>query len=474
MHEFFSGAFGDAVVNVSYLIASILFLFGLKGMTHPRTAVRGNRQAALGMLVAVGITLLDQRVLSFELIVAGVVIGSAIGAILAARVQMTEMPQLVALFNGFGGGASVLVATAALIEASTTPELLNPQMTVSTVLSALIGAVTFWGSLIAFCKLQGVLVPGGAVTDVRLKIANAILALASIGVAWLVIAAPPAFGWYALLVLLTSILGVTLVIPIGGADMPVVISLLNSYSGLAACATGFVLNNSVLVISGSLVGASGLILTRIMCVAMNRSLANVMFGGLGAAGDASEAADADEIYAGKVTSASVEEVAMLFEGARRVVIVPGYGMAVSQAQHAVRDLAGQLEERGAEVLYAIHPVAGRMPGHMNVLLAEADVSYEKLKELEEINPMFPDTDVAVVIGANDVTNPMAREDPNSPIAGMPILDVDKARTVVVIKRSLSPGFAGVPNPLFAADNTMMLFADGKQAIVDLVGAVKEL
>lgn len=474
MNELLTGAFGDSIVNISYLFASILFLQGLKGMTHPRTAVRGNGMAALGMLVAVGVTLLDQRVLSFELIIAGVAVGSLIGALLAARVQMTEMPQLVALFNGFGGGASVLVATSALMDASGVPESLTPQMTVSTVLSALIGAVTFWGSLIAFCKLQGVVVPSGAVSDVRLKIGNAVLALASILVAYLIIASPPSFGLYALLIVLTSVLGVTLVVPIGGADMPVVISLLNSYSGLAACATGFVLNNSVLVISGSLVGASGLILTRIMCVAMNRSLTNVIFGGLGAAGDAGDVADADEIYAGKVTSAGVDEIAMLFEGVRRVVIVPGYGMAVSQAQHAVRELATQLEDRGAEVLYAIHPVAGRMPGHMNVLLAEADVSYEKLKELEEINPIFPDTDVAVVIGANDVTNPMAREDPTSPIAGMPILDVDKARTVVVVKRSLSPGFAGIPNPLFAADNSMMLFSDGKQAMVDLVAAIKEL
>jgi NAD(P) transhydrogenase subunit beta len=474
VNEFFSSGFSDVIVNVAYLIASILFLRGLKGMTHPRTAVRGNQLAALGMFLAVGVTLIDQRVISFELVIAGVVVGGVIGAIIAARVQMTQMPQLVALFNGFGGAASVLVATAALMDASRTDGGLDSQTTVSIVLSALIGAVTFWGSLIAFFKLQGIVVPSGAVTDVRLKIANAIIALASVGVACLIIAAPPSFGWYALLVVLTSVLGVTLVLPIGGADMPVVISLLNSYSGLAACATGFVLNNSVLVISGSLVGASGLILTRIMCVAMNRSLANVIFGGLGAVGDASDVADADEIYAGKVTSASADEIAMLFEGARRVVIVPGYGMAVSQAQHAVRELASKLEERGSEVLFAIHPVAGRMPGHMNVLLAEADVSYEKLKELEEINPMFTDTDVAIVIGANDVVNPMAREDPTSPIAGMPILDVDKARTVVVIKRSLSPGFAGIPNPLFAADNTMMFFSDGKEAVVDLIAALKEL
>lgn len=464
----------DAIVNSTYILSALLFLSGLKGLTHPRTAVRGNVLAGLGMLAAVGITLIDQRVVSFELLIAGVVVGSIIGAFLAVRVQMTEMPQLVALFNGFGGGASVFVATAALMEASGTPADLNAQMTISTVLSAFIGAVTFWGSLIAFFKLQGIVVPSEAVVSTQIKLANAILFLASLAAAWLIVVNPPAFGWYALLIVLTSVLGVTLVLPIGGADMPVVISLLNSYSGLAACATGFVLNNSILVVAGSLVGASGLILTRIMCVAMNRSLANVIFGGFGASAETADGPSEDEVYAGKVTSATADEIAMLFEGARRVVIVPGYGMAVSQAQHAVRDLGNILEARGTEVLYAIHPVAGRMPGHMNVLLAEADVPYDKLKEMDDINPMFVDTDVALVIGANDVTNPMAREDPTSPIAGMPILNVDKARTVVVIKRSLSPGFAGIPNPLFAADNAMMLFADGKAAVNELAAAIKEL
>jgi NAD(P) transhydrogenase subunit beta len=301
---------------------------------------------------------------------------------------------------------------------------------------------------------------------------NALLGLSALALAALLVASPENALLYWALLGVASLLGVLTVIPIGGADMPVVISLLNSYSGLAACATGFVLSNNMLIIAGSLVGASGLILTQIMCKAMNRSLANVLFGGVGgvAAGPVSKA---DDVYGGKVKAASAEEIAILLESARRVVVVPGYGLAVSQAQHAARDLSRLLESRGAEVEYAIHPVAGRMPGHMNVLLAEADVPYEKLKEMDEINPGFAQTDVTIVIGANDVVNPVARTDPSSPIAGMPILDVDKSKTVVVIKRSLSPGFAGIPNPLFAADNTLMFFADGKKALLELIAAVKE-
>jgi NAD(P) transhydrogenase subunit beta len=330
--------------------------------------------------------------------------------------------------------------------------------------------VTFWGSLVAFAKLQG-LVSGNPVLFPGQKLLNALLGLTAIGCGVWIVVNPEATFAYWVLVAVGSLLGVLLTIPIGGADMPVVISLLNSYSGLAAASTGFVLSNNMLIIAGSLVGASGLILTMIMCKAMNRSLTNVLFGGVGA--EVTTGPAADEVYAGKVKTTSAEEVAMLLEGARRVVFVPGYGMAVAQAQHAVRALGNLLERNGTEVEYGIHPVAGRMPGHMNVLLAEADVPYDNLKDMDDINPTFAQTDVTIVIGANDVVNPVARTDPDSPIAGMPILDVDKSRTVVVIKRSLSPGFAGIPNPLFAADNTLMFFADGKAAVHDITAAFKE-
>jgi len=457
-------------VNFSYLLASVLFILGLKGLSHPRSAVRGNLTGAAGMLIAVAVTLLDQRILSFRAILAGLVIGSAAGALLAVRIRMTAMPQMVALLNGFGGAASALVAGAALIEAQAAPGALTAQFTVATAASGLIGAVTFWGSLVAFAKLQE-LISGNAVVFRGQHLLNALSAAAALGLAGWLVARPEQAAAYWALAAVSSLVGVLATIPIGGADMPVVISLLNSYSGLAAAATGFVLANNMLIIAGSLVGASGIILTQIMCRAMNRSLANVLFGGFGA--QAGEKVSADAVYAGRVKAASAEEVAMLLETARRVVIVPGYGMAVSQAQHAVQTLAGVLKSRGVELLYGIHPVAGRMPGHMNVLLAEADVPYEDLREMEEINPLFKQTDVAIVLGANDVVNPLARTDPNSPIAGMPILDVDQARTVVVIKRSLSPGFAGIPNPLFAADNTLMMFADAKKAINEILHSLSE-
>lgn len=456
------------VINLAYLVAAVLFIFGLKGLSHPRTAVRGNLLGALGMLLAIVVTLFDRQVLGFGAILAGMIIGSGIGAVLASRVEMTAMPQLVAVFNGLGGGASVLVAgaaTTALIAAGGTP---STDMALATMVSGLIGAVTFWGSLVAYGKLQGT-IDEGAVTFPGQQPLNALLAAVILGVtAWGV--AVPDSSAYLWLVLLSSLLGVLLTIPIGGADMPVVIALLNSYSGLAAAATGFVLGNNVLIISGSLVGASGLILTQIMCRAMNRSLPNVLFG---IAAGTDSGPSQDEVYAGKIKAASPDEVAMLFDDARRVIVVPGYGMAVSQAQYAVRDLFQLLTGKGIEVLFAIHPVAGRMPGHMNVLLAEANIPYDVLKEMDEINPTFEQTDVAIVLGANDVVNPMARDVPNCPIAGMPILDVDKARTVVVIKRSLSPGFAGIPNPLFAGDSTLMLFADGKKAVLDVITAIKE-
>jgi NAD(P) transhydrogenase subunit beta len=460
----------EALINLGYLVASILFIFGLKGLSSPRTAVRANRIGALGMLIAIVAAMADRAVVSYEVILAGLVVGSAAGALLAVKVRMTAMPQMVALLNGFGGAASVLVAGAALLEAIGLGQAVSAQMTVATIASGIIGAVTFWGSLVAFAKLQE-LVPGRPLMFPGQKAFNALLLLASIGLGARIVMEPQATWIYWAVVGISSLLGVTSVLPIGGADMPVVICLLNSYSGLAACATGFVLSNSGLIISGSLVGASGIILSQIMCKAMNRSLANVLFGGVGA--EIKTGAAADAVYAGKVKAASAEEIAMLLEGARRVVIVPGYGMAVAQAQHAVRDLTKVLEARGAEVEFGVHPVAGRMPGHMNVLLAEAAIPYEQVKELDAINASFEQTDVVLVIGANDVVNPLARTDPKSPIAGMPILDVDKARSVVVIKRSLSPGFAGIPNPLFAADNTLMMFEDGKKGVLDLISALKE-
>ena len=460
----------SALINIAYLIASVLFILGLIKLAHPRTAVQGNFLGAIGMLIAIVATLLDRGVIAagvngYLIIFAGLLVGSIIGTLMAVKVQMTAMPQMVALLNGFGGGASILVAGAALVDAKDP----NIQLTVATVATGIIGAVTFWGSLVAFAKLQDIIsdrfgrFPGQ-------QFFNAAMLLISLGLGAWIVADPTVTYSYWLLVVAASLLGVFVVTPIGGADMPVAIALLNSYSGLAGAATGFVLNNNGLIITGSLVGASGIILSQIMCKAMNRSLANVLFGGMGAlpAGGPT----ADQVYGGKVKSATADEIAMVLENARRVVIVPGYGMAVSQAQHAVRDLTSILEDRGVEVEFAIHPVAGRMPGHMNVLLAEADIPYDKMKEMDEINSTFEQTDVAIVIGANDVVNPVARTDPQSPIAGMPILNVDKARTVVVIKRSLSPGFAGIPNPLFAADNTLMFFADGKKAILDLIGALK--
>ncbi len=460
----------ETLIAAAYLVAAVLFILGLKGLTHPRTAVRGNLLGACGMLLAVVATLLSRQILSFELILAGVVAGALVGGVLAVRIEMTAMPQLVALFNGFGGVASVLVAGAALSESNLSQAAPAAQFTVATAASGLIGAVTFWGSVIAFAKLQE-LMAGTPLLFPGRQLLNALLGAASVAAAAWVVAEPSSPHAYWVLAAAASLLGAAVVVAIGGADMPVVIAFLNSCSGLAAAATGFVLQNNILIIAGSLVGASGVILTQIMCRAMNRSLGNVFFGGVGAR--AAVAGGDDEIYEGRVKSTSAAEVAMLFDTARRVVVVPGYGMAVAQAQYAVRDLAGLLEERGIEVEYAIHPVAGRMPGHMNVLLAEAEVPYEQLKEMDLVNPTFAQTDVVLVIGANDVVNPVARVADSGPIAGMPILDVDKARTVVVIKRSLSPGFAGIANPLFAADKTLMYFGSAREAVVDLVNAVKE-
>jgi NAD(P) transhydrogenase subunit beta len=442
----------DTVVNIVYLVSACLFIIGLRGLSHPKTAVRGNLIGAIGMLFAVVVTLLDQDIVGYEVIAAGLVVGSALGTLLALRIKMTAMPQLVGMFNGFGGGASLLVAGAVLIEAMLLRSESSIQLTVATALSGLIGAVTFWGSLIAFGKLQGIVTE----KPVRYRgeqIVKAMLFVGSLALGVLIVLNPHRIELYW-----------------AGADMPVVIALLNSYSGLAAAATGFALSNIVLIIAGSLVGASGIILTRLMCRAMNRSLANVLFGGIGAV---EESVSADDVYGGKVKSTSAEEVAMFLKMARRVVIVPGYGMAVAQAQHVVRVLFQTLQADEIEVAFAIHPVAGRMPGHMNVLLAEENIPYEKLRELEQINPTFEQTDIAIVIGANDVVNPIARQDTGSPIAGMPILDVDRARAVVVLKRSLSPGFAGIPNPLFSAENTLMLFGDAQASVQDLITAYRE-
>ena len=458
----------DQLIQLAYLAAAVLFILGLKGLTRPKSAVRGNFLGACAMLLAVVVTLLGQG-LSFELIGGGIVLGAIIGAVFARRVQMTSMPELVALFNGFGGIASTLVAGAALMLAVSQEQGFGSAELIATALSGLIGSVTFTGSLVAWGKLSGIRKLDQIVIPMQ-HVTNAILLLMCLVMAYGVVnSAEHAVLCYWMLAAVAFVVGVTLVVSIGGADMPVVIALLNSYSGLAAAATGFVLGNTVLIIAGSLVGASGLILTQVMCVAMNRSLTNVLFGKMGPTGDGPSA---DEVYA-NVKSTTAEEVAMLLEVASRVVIVPGYGMAVSQAQHTVSDLRKQLEEKQIAVDFAIHPVAGRMPGHMNVLLAEADVPYESLREMDEINPSMEQADIAIVLGANDVVNPLARTDPDSPIAGMPIIDVDKARTIVVIKRSLSPGFAGIPNPLFAADNSLMLFSDGRQAVQDIINALNE-
>ncbi len=460
-------------VDIIYLISAVLFILGIKGLTKPKTAVRGNTLSALGMLVAVVVTLLQRDVVSYSWIVAGAVLGGVVGGIAAKKIQMTAMPQMVALLNGCGGGASLALAVASHI--MTTGSIgygsgLAGLLSVLFVLFAVvISAITLSGSGVAFAKLQE-LISGQAIglPVVNIKHVNIALAALIVLLVFQLSGNPGGAFMFTLLVIAAICLGLTLVLPIGGADMPVVIALLNSYSGIAAAMAGFIMGNTVLIVAGSLVGASGLILTQIMCVAMNRSLTNVLFGVMA---EGSEAIDADEIYDGKVTSAQPEEIAMILETAKRVVIVPGFGLAMSQAQHAVRELSDVMERRGIEVAYGIHPVAGRMPGHMNVLLAEAEVPYDKLVEMEKINPTFKETDVAIVIGANDVTNPMAREDKGSPIYGMPILHVDKATTVVVIKRSLSPGFAGLPNPLFAMDNCLMVFGDGKKAVTDITASL---
>ncbi|WP_246985437.1 NAD(P)(+) transhydrogenase (Re/Si-specific) subunit beta [Halorientalis marina] len=472
------GGLPQSVLQLVYLVSGILFIQGLRDMTHPRTATRGNLISSGGMFLAVVITVLWFEIISPAVLGGGLLVGGLIGAYLAVTVETTEMPQLVGLFNGFGGGASAVVAGAELIDVLASGGALSIGLTTTASIAGIIGAVTFWGSLVAAGKLHGVVGDSPVSTNVghALKIlflGAAVAAGLHLVVQPSVIGAVPLSSWvpsYWVLVAAASLLGIILVVPIGGADMPVVIALLNSYSGLAAATTGFVLNNTVLIIAGTLVGASGMILTVIMCDSMNRSLTNVLFGGLGE--DAS-GGDMEDIYEGNISETSPEEVEMLLEVADRVVIVPGYGMAVGQAQHAVAELADLLEENGVDVEFGIHPVAGRMPGHMNALLAEADVSYEKMRELEEVNPTFSQTDVVIVTGANDVVNPQANEADDSPISGMPVLNVWEAGTVIVNKRSLSPGFSGIANPLFAKDNTSMLFGDAKESMQALVNEYKE-
>ena len=462
------------IVNLIYLASAILFIVGLKNLSSPSTAVRGNFLAAIGMLIAIIVTLLNQKIITYEIIIIGIILGALIGTITAIKIPMTAMPQFVASLNGFGGGASTLVASSALISIINQNQDPTYYFTISTIFSVIIGSVTFFGSIFAFGKLQG-LISEKPILFFGRHVIIILLIIITITLGILVIINPSNLIFLWILITVAGILGILLVIPIGGADMPVVISLLNSYSGLAAAATGFVLENNLLIIAGSLVGAAGLILTNLMCKAMNRSLKNVLFGGLGAV-VATQDDSTEDVYEGKVKSSSSEEIALLLNSANRVIIVPGYGMAVAQAQHAIRELSNILESKNITVDYAIHPVAGRMPGHMNVLLADADIPYEKLKEMDEINPQFKETDVVIVIGANDVVNPVANEsnDPSNPLAGMPILEVTQAQVIVVIKRSLSPGFAGIPNPLFAADNTLMLFADAKQAALDLTTSMKNL
>ena len=458
-------------INLFYVLAAVCFIFGLKKLGHPKTARNGNMIASGGMLIAIVATLVGFDLLNFKLIAIGMIIGAIVGATFAIKVKMTGMPQMVAIFNGFGGGASALVAAAEFYSKSGTAELST--FLLSTIaLSVLIGTLTFTGSFIAFGKLQG-FISGQPIVFPGQKTMNAIIALVMIAFAIGVVLVPSNMYWYFIgLIAMAALIGITLVIPIGGADMPVVISLLNSYSGIAAAATGFVLLNNGLIISGALVGASGLILTNIMCKGMNRSLANVIFGAVGLEQEGASGGPGGKQM--NIKSYSTEEAAMIFDAAEKVIIVPGYGLAVAQAQHAVREVAEYLEGKGKTVLYAIHPVAGRMPGHMNVLLAEANVPYEHLKDLDEINPEFETCDVALVLGANDVVNPAARHDTTSPIYGMPILDVDKSRTVIINKRTMNPGFAGIQNELFGFDNSIMVFGDAKSMLTDLLKDLKEL
>ena len=460
----------EILIPVAYLVSAVLFIMGLKQLSHPKTAPRGNQTAAIGMLIAIIATLLYRDVIDYTLIIAGIIIGGAIGAYVARTVEMTAMPQMVAIFNGFGGGASLLVATAEFYRLLIVTGVIS-DFTITTIgLSIIIGGITFTGSIVAFAKLQGIM-RGAPILFKGQQIINGILLVGTVS---LLVSAVIVTNNVSVLIVgiivISLVLGYMFVIPIGGADMPVVISLLNSFSGIAAAATGFVLSNNALIISGSLVGASGIILTNIMCKGMNRTIWNVLFAGFG--GEDFAPGEGVPVTQKPVKSYEPEDTVVIFENARQVVIVPGYGMAVAQAQHMVHELEKILEAKGVKVKYAIHPVAGRMPGHMNVLLAEANVPYDNLYDLDQINPEFEETDIALVIGANDVVNPAARHDTASPIYGMPILDVDRSRTVFVLKRSMNPGFAGIDNELFYNDNTIMLFGDAKDTVTKLVAELK--
>jgi NAD(P) transhydrogenase subunit beta len=461
----------DDAIRLAYLAASVLFILGLKFLSTPRTARRGNVVAAVGMLVAIVATLCDESVVSFTWIIIGLAVGTVIGVVAAQRVKMTAMPQMVALFNGVGGGAAALIAASEYhVAADAGVESLDAKIAVSIMFSAIVGSISFAGSLVAFGKLQELL-PGRPITWPAQKFINGAALLAVLVLAVLSATTIDQSLFFPMCVL-ALLIGVAAVLPIGGADMPVVISLLNSFTGLAAAATGFVLGNDALIIAGTLVGASGTLLTQLMSKAMNRSITNVLFGAFGGGPASSSGAAVDGDRPVRDTAAS--DIGVLLGYARRVVVVPGYGLAVAQAQHGVRELADLLEKRGIDVKYAIHPVAGRMPGHMNVLLAEADVPYDALWEMDEINPEFSETDVVIVIGANDVVNPAARDDPGSPLYGMPILEVDKAEHVVVLKRSMATGFAGIDNELFYNPKTMMLFGDAKGSVNKLVQSVAGL
>jgi H+-translocating NAD(P) transhydrogenase subunit beta len=462
-------AVSQTTINLAYLAASVCLIVGIKRLSSPSTARSGNVVAAVGMVIAVVFTLLSPEIDSYWLIVAGVAVGTVVGVASARMVKMTAMPQMVALFNGVGGGAAALIAAAEFHRLSPGSGHVLPEHMGAMLFSALIGSISFSGSMVAFGKLQELL-PGRPLVFAGQQVVNGALFAALLGVGVLA-GATEAGVWMVVLLAGALLFGVLLVLPIGGADMPVVISLLNAFTGLAAASTGFVLENTALIIGGTLVGASGTLLTILMGRAMNRSLANVLFGAFGAPAAVGAAATADG-EAKSYREISAEDAAVMLAYADRVVVVPGYGLAVAQAQHGVRELADFLERRGVDVKYAIHPVAGRMPGHMNVLLAEANVPYPQLYDMEDVNPEFPRTDVALVIGANDVTNPAAREDPESPLYGMPILNVDASANVVVLKRSMSPGFAGIDNDLFYRPNTAMLFGDAKDSVDRLVAAVK--
>lgn len=455
------------MVNLVYILASVLFIFGLKMLGSAETAKKGNLVSAIGMLIAVVVTLLDQNIVDYTWILIGITLGTVIGATAALRVKMTAMPEMVAIFNGFGGIASLLVGSSEYLVSDSSFSILIPIY-----LTVVIGGITFTGSLIAYSKLSGV-ITGNPILYKGQQWVNAILVLILLYLGiemvasqdWLLVE-----DWQLIssIIALAFLLGVLLVMPIGGADMPVVIALLNSYSGLAACAAGFVIQNNVLIVAGALVGASGLILTNIMCKAMNRSLANVLFSGFGSVAASSSSSEEQ----GEVRPITTEDAFLILEAASSVAIVPGYGMAVAQAQHAVRELGELLEANGTDVQYVIHPVAGRMPGHMNVLLAEANVSYDQLNEPDDVNPIIETIGVCIVIGANDVVNPAARDNPESPIYGMPIIEVDRAVTTFVLKRSMASGFAGIENPLFFKTNTRMLFGDAKDSITALVSEFK--